>query len=134
MRSTLFAAPAAIVAGLAIACAAAPALAQDTGPAKVGQTSAGPTLTTAEGMTLYTYNRDMVGYSNCNGPCATAWPPLAATADAKAGGAWSVIVRDDGKHQWAYNGKALYTFAKDAKAGDATGDGADNGKWRVAKP
>jgi len=134
MRSNLFAASAAIVTGLVIACAAAPALAQDAGPAKVGQTSAGPTLTTPDGMTLYTYNRDMVGYSNCNGACATAWPPMAAAADAKAVGDWTIIIRDDGKHQWAFKGKALYTFVKDAKAGDATGEGADNGKWHVAKP
>jgi len=132
MRISVLAASAAFA--LAIGAAASPALAQDAGPAKVGQTSAGPTLTTPEGMTLYTYNRDMVGYSNCNGPCAAAWPPLAAPADAKAVGDWTAIIRDDGKHQWAYRGKALYTFAKDAKAGDATGEGADNGKWHVAKP
>ncbi|MBS0411377.1 MAG: hypothetical protein JSR86_15780 [Proteobacteria bacterium] len=132
MRIIEFAASAAIA--LALGAAATPALAQDAGPAKVGQTSAGPTLTTPDGMTLYTYTRDMVGYSNCNGPCATAWPPLAAAADAKAAGDWTVIVRDDGKHQWAFKGKALYTFSKDAKAGDATGEGADNGKWHVAKP
>lgn len=103
-------------------------------PAKVGQTSLGPTLTDQNGLTLYTYTRDMVGYSNCNGDCATAWPPLPAAASATASGDWTIVVRDDGKRQWAYKGHALYTFSKDAKAGDVTGDGADGGKWHAAKP
>jgi predicted lipoprotein with Yx(FWY)xxD motif len=104
------------------------------GPAKVGQTSAGPTLTDPAGMTLYTYSRDMTGYSNCNDACAAAWPPFAAPADAKSAGDWSIVHRDDGKPQWAYKGAALYHDAKDAKPGDAAGEGADGGKWHAAKP
>ena len=42
------------------------------------------------------------------------------------------ITRDDGTKQWAYKGKPLYTFARDTKAGDATGDG--KGPWHSAKP
>jgi predicted lipoprotein with Yx(FWY)xxD motif len=110
------------------------ALAQDAGPAKVGQTSLGPTLTDSRGMTLYTFTRDMTGYSNCNGDCAVAWPPLLAPADAKANGDWSIVVRDDGKRQWAYKGSALYAWSKDAAPGDVIGDGIGNGKWHVAKP
>ena len=110
-----------------------PAAAQTSGPAKIGQTSLGPALTDQSGMTLYTYTRDMVGYSNCNGPCASDWPPLAADTGA-ASGDWTVIVRDDGKKQWAYKGHALYRDSKDAKPGDVAGDGADGGKWRAAKP
>jgi len=110
-----------------------PAIAQPSGPGKVGQSSLGPVLTDQNGMTLYTYSRDMVGYSNCNGDCATAWPPLAADTGA-ASGDWTVIVRDDGKKQWAYKGHAVYRDSKDAKPGDVTGDGADSGKWRTAKP
>lgn len=121
----------AIVLGAACLTSAA---AQANGPAKVGQTSLGAVLTDQNGMTLYTYTRDMVGYSNCNGPCAVDWPPFAADAGASTSGDWSVIVRDDGKKQWAYKGHALYRDSKDAKPGDATGDGADSGKWRAAKP
>jgi predicted lipoprotein with Yx(FWY)xxD motif len=36
--------------------------------------------------------------------------------------------------QWAYKGKPLYTFAKDTKPGDTTGDGFLNGAWHIAKP
>ena len=130
MRPILLAAAAVAIIGLGVG----PALAQDTGPAKVGQTSLGPTLTNSQGMTLYTFNRDMTGYSNCNEQCAVAWPPMLADIDAKVVADWSIIPRDDGKRQWAFKGKAVYTWSKDAKPGDTTGDGADGGKWHVAKP
>jgi predicted lipoprotein with Yx(FWY)xxD motif len=101
---------------------AVPALAQ-MGPAKTADTSKGKALVDAKGMTLYVFDKDAAGKSNCNGPCATNWPPLVATADAKASGDWSIVTRDDGGKQWAYKGKPLYTWSKDAKAGDVTGDG-----------
>ena len=43
------------------------------------------------------------------------------------------LARDDGSKQWAYKGKPLYTWVKDAKPGDRTGDGFNNA-WRVARP
>jgi predicted lipoprotein with Yx(FWY)xxD motif len=87
----------------------------------------------ANGMTLYTFDRDPAGKSVCNGPCATNWPPLAAAAGATASGDWSVVTRDDGSKQWAHKGKPVYFWVKDQKAGDRTGDGF-NGVWRLAKP
>jgi predicted lipoprotein with Yx(FWY)xxD motif len=87
------------------------------------------------GMTLYTFDKDVAdsGKSVCNGPCATNWPPLMAAAGDTATGGYSIIVRDDGKMQWAQKGKPLYYWAKDAKPGDKTGDGF-NKVWQVAKP
>ncbi|AYF89426.1 hypothetical protein SA496_25465 [Pseudomonas sp. JS3066] len=90
-------------------------------------------LVDAKGMTLYTYDKDSDGKSACNGQCAQNWPPLMADASAKAEGEWSVVKRDDGSMQWAYDGKPLYTFVMDKKAGDVTGDGK-MGVWHVAKP
>ncbi len=89
----------------------------------------------AAGMTLYTFDRDAAssGRSVCNGPCAANWPPLSAAADAKGGGDWSVIARDDGSRQWAYKGKPLYAWIKDSKPGDRSGDGVNNA-WRLARP
>ncbi|MCC7041173.1 MAG: hypothetical protein IT516_12770 [Burkholderiales bacterium] len=87
----------------------------------------------AKGMTLYTFAKDSGGKSACNGPCAANWPPLAAAAEAKSHGEWTVITRDDGSRQWAHAGKPLYTWVKDTKPGDMTGDGMLNGAWRVAK-
>ena len=91
-------------------------------------------LVTASGMTLYTFDKDATpGKSVCNGPCATNWPPALVADGAKASGDWTIITRDDGLKQWAYKGKPLYAFAKDTKAGDATGDGFLNGAWHIAK-
>lgn len=87
----------------------------------------------AKGMTLYTFAKDSGGKSACNGPCAANWPPLTAEAGAKSHGEWTVITRDDGSRQWAHAGKPLYTWVKDTKPGDMTGDGMLNGAWRVAK-
>ena len=87
------------------------------------------------GETLDTFDHDATGggKSMCNGPCATSWPPLAAAADVKASGDRGVIKRDDGSRQWAYKGKPLFTWIKDQKPGDTTGDGFNNA-WRIARP
>ena len=90
-------------------------------------------LVDAKGMTLYTYDKDTSGMSACNGQCAQNWPPLMAEAGAKAEGEWSLVKRDDGSMQWAYDSKPLYTFVMDKKPGDVTGDGK-MGVWHVAKP
>lgn len=101
------------------------------GPAKV----ADGVLTNPAGMTLYTFDKDPAGAgkSVCNGPCATNWPPLVAGSGARTMGDYSIVTRDDGAKQWAYKGKPLYTWVKDAKPGDRTGDGVLN-VWHVAKP
>ena len=91
-------------------------------------------LVTHEGMTLYTFDKDAAGSgkSVCTGGCATNWPPLAAPADAKPAGPWTVVTRDDGSKQWAYNGRPVYRWAKDQKAGDKSGDGV-GGVWHIVK-
>jgi predicted lipoprotein with Yx(FWY)xxD motif len=90
-------------------------------------------LTDAKGMTLYTFDNDKTpGQSSCSGNCLRNWPALVAAADAKPMGDWTVISRDDGSKQWAYKGKPLYTFIKDAKAGDNTGDNVGN-VWHTAR-
>jgi predicted lipoprotein with Yx(FWY)xxD motif len=90
-------------------------------------------LTTDEGMTLYVFDKDPSGKSVCNGPCAANWPPLAAQDSDTASGDYTIITREDGKKQWALKGKPLYTWSKDQKPGDKTGDGFKN-IWHVAKP
>jgi len=121
----------ALLAGLLVA--ATGALAQAAAPAKVADTSKGKALVDAKGMTLYTFDRDATGKSNCNGQCAQNWPPLMAAAGAATSGDWSVVTRDDGSKQWAYKGKPLYGWVKDTKPGDVTGDGVNN-VWHIATP
>jgi len=90
-------------------------------------------LTNADGMTLYTFDNDKAGVSNCNGGCAKKWPPLEAETAGLVEDDYSVITRKDGSLQWAYQGMALYTWIKDTKAGQCSGDGL-GGKWHVAQP
>jgi len=85
-------------------------------------------------MSLYTFRQGFGGKSACNSPCATNWPLLKAEASDQASDNYTIITRDDGGKQWAYKGKPLYTFAKDQKAGDITGDGFLNGAWHLAQP
>ncbi len=120
----------ALAAGILVATGA---VAQAAAPAQVADTSKGKALVDAKGMTLYIFDRDAAGKSNCNGQCAQNWPPLMAAANATAPGDWSVITRDDGSKQWAYKGKPLYLWVKDTKPGEVTGDGVNN-VWHVAKP
>jgi len=91
-------------------------------------------LATPSGATVYTFDKDTVGSgkSACNGPCAQLWPPVAAQASDAAGGDWSIVTRDDGSRQWAYKGAPIYTFSKDAKPGDTTGDKFKD-IWHVIK-
>ena len=85
-------------------------------------------------MTLYTFAKDQPGVSNCYDNCAKNWPPLMAAADAKPMGDWTIVMRKDGGRQWAYKGMPLYTWIKDGKPGDATGEGMGQGAWKVAVP
>ncbi len=89
-------------------------------------------MASKEGKTLYTFDKDVAGKSNCNGGCATAWPPFMVANPALSGGDFSIIKRDDGASQWAFKGKPLYFFAGDAKAGDVNGD-KQGGVWHVIR-
>lgn len=86
------------------------------------------------GMTLYTFDKDVAnnGKSNCNGPCAKLWPPLMASPTDQPAGAFSIVARDDGSHQWAYKGMPLYTYQADQKPGDRNGDKFKD-VWHIIK-
>lgn len=102
-------------------------------PVKQGQSALGAVLTDEKGMTLYTFDKDASGMSSCVDACAQNWPPLMAASGAMAEGDYTVIKRADGSMQWAYKGKPLYTWVKDAKPGDVTGEGFKD-IWRAARP
>jgi predicted lipoprotein with Yx(FWY)xxD motif len=116
--------------------AAAPSATGESVVAVANLPGLGEVLTTDGGMTLYTFTPDTAGVSTCTGSCAQAWPPLTTTtaslaAPAGATGTFSLVTRDDGSKQVAYNGEPLYTYVSDSKPGDATGQGV-GGKWFVA--
>jgi predicted lipoprotein with Yx(FWY)xxD motif len=104
-----------------------------TMPAAVKVVKAADTsmLAGANGMTLYTFDKDVDAKSNCNGGCAVAWPPLMAAADAKPVGDYSIVTRDDGTKQWAYKNKALYFYASDKAPMDTVGN---HGTWHIVTP
>jgi len=125
-----------IAAGLvaALTLAAGVALAGDMPAAvKTSDSKLGPVLTNRAGMTLYNFDKDVAGKSNCNGKCAAAWPPLMASDDAKATGEFTIVVRDDGSKQWAHNGLPLYLWVKDKQPGDTTGHRFKD-VWTAATP
>lgn len=122
-----------VVANVAMIALATVAFAQMP-PTKIGDSAKGKVLTNDQGMTLYNFDKNSNGKSACNGPCATNWPPLAAAANAAATGNYTIMVRDDGSKQWAYEKKPLYTWHNDHKPGDIDGDGKLNGAWHIATP
>lgn len=101
-------------------------------PAKIATIDGNKVYTDANGMTLYTFDRDSAGKSSCDGDCAVRWPPFKAEAGAAPEGDWTIVERSDGTMMWAYDGKPLYTYDGDKKAGDVTGDGV-GGVWHLAK-
>ncbi len=91
-------------------------------------------LVDARGMTLYTFDKDVAGSgkSTCNGGCAALWPPAMAAASDQPMGAYTVVVRDDGSRQWAYQGKPVYTYQADQKPGERAGDNFKD-VWHIIK-
>ncbi len=60
---------------------------------------------------FYVWDKDTPGKSNCTGHCVDIWVPVYPTThDPTDIGDFTVITRSDGNKQWAYKGKALYTF------------------------
>ncbi len=124
---TLFAIAAALLAGAALAQAVTPTV-QVRYDAKLGYV-----LTDGAGMTLYLFANDTAGKSACNGACAVAWPPLLADSVSHAPlnlpGTFSLVERDDGSKQVAYDGHPLYLWQGDKKPGDMTGQGVRDVWW-----
>ncbi|MFF4493596.1 SCO0930 family lipoprotein [Streptomyces sp. NPDC001546] len=121
----------------------APAGGAKSGPAgqlKVRETAGtGAALTDGEGFTLYRFDKDTAKppKSACEGDCAAAWPVV--TADGAQAGAGidaamlGSLTRADGTRQLTVGGWPVYRYAKDAKAGDALGEGV-GGTWHVVGP
>jgi predicted lipoprotein with Yx(FWY)xxD motif len=112
---------------------AAPAstAAQETGGATVAvaSSSLGDILVDAEGRTLYAFTKDKGDQSACSGDCATNWPALTGTATAGTGAQAALLstsMQANGASQVTYDGRPLYYFAGDTKAGDTNGQGVGN--------
>ena len=90
-------------------------------------------LTNGKGFTLYWFAPDTSTKSNCNGSCATYWPPVKGPATAGTGvtGKLATITRSDGSVQATYNGHPLYTYVGDKAPGQDKGNGLNlsGGLW-----
>lgn len=93
----------------------------------------GKYLTNSSGMTLYTYNGDTSGVSNCSGSCLASWPAyqVSSSSTSLPAGVGTIKRTDNGEAQYTYNRMPLYTFVGDSQ-GRVTGNGVDN--FRVATP
>ena len=122
---------------IAEATAGAPAATASgaTAALKTGKVGSVTVLTTAKGLTVYTFAADTTpGKSNCYGSCAAYWPPVIGTASAAAGipGTFSTITRTDGTKQVTWNGHPLYTYVGDHGPGSASGNNLNinGGLWK----
>ena len=80
-------------------------------------------LTDAKDLTLYIWDKDAVGVSNCYDQCAVNWPPVLVPASTEVSGDWTLVDRTDSDMKIvAYKGWPLYFWVKDTKPGDTTGD------------
>ncbi len=113
----------------------APSMTPSAGVVMTTKTSSvkGSYLVGANLMTLYVFDKDRAGVSNCTGACAALWPPYTAAIGATLPANVTTIKRADGPMQYAYKGRPLYYYSPDKKVGDVTGDGV-GGVWHLVKP
>lgn len=95
--------------------------------------SKGNFLTDSNGMTLYIFDKDSNGVSNCTGKCVAIWPVFLASSQSNLPANITIIQRSDGLMQYAWKGMPLYYYASDKNPGDINGDGF-GGIWHLVKP
>jgi predicted lipoprotein with Yx(FWY)xxD motif len=83
----------------------------------------GSVFADSRGLTLYSRSTA----SACTGSCLDSWVPLSAPQAASPVGNWTIVTRDDGTRQWAYQRRPVYRSVKDLKPTDTNG-GSD--EWQ----
>jgi predicted lipoprotein with Yx(FWY)xxD motif len=120
-------------AGASSAAASAPASSASANTVLSTTINGTQVLTNSKGLTLYWFVPDTSTKSNCNGSCATYWPPVKGPVTAGSGvtGTLGTITRSDGSTQATYDGHPLYTYVGDTAPGQAKGDGLNlsGGVW-----
>jgi predicted lipoprotein with Yx(FWY)xxD motif len=99
------------------------------------ETSAGPIVVDAQGMTLYAFLNDTEGESTCTGECLANWPAAVvgeqdtSVLDAAL---WSTVENPEAGAMLKLGDWPLYTFAGDAAPGDVNGQGIGEVWFAVA--
>lgn len=86
-------------------------------------------LQSSSNLPLYVYGPAASGKSVCNAACERQWMPLLAPAGEQPLGQWTILMRSDGRRQWAFDRYPVYTYLHD-KPDMPTADGAD-GVWHL---
>jgi predicted lipoprotein with Yx(FWY)xxD motif len=106
---------------------------------KTASTKIGTVLVNSKGFTLYWFARDTPTKSNCNGTCASYWPPVIGTPSASGTSlphGFGTITRSNGQKQATYDGHPLYTYVSDTSPGMTGGNGKNlsGGLWWAMTP
>ena len=89
---------------------------------------------------LYAFTRDRRGKSNCDGRCATAWPPYIVKRPLRAGAGTTRALlgttrRRDGRLQLTYAGRPLYFYVHDGRGQVLCQNVREfGGLWLVVRP
>lgn len=87
-------------------------------------------VVTVAGRTVYTFDLDAPGVSNCYDGCAAIWPPILVQDASALKSPMGSTKRKDGSLQLTFENKPVYLFLNDTRNGDAKGDGL-NKIWHV---
>ena len=104
--------------------------------AAVATSTLGTVVVDGKGMTAYAFDEDVAnsGKSACVAACAAIWPAITTTsATPTVTGITSTVATITGVNggkQITINGMPIYTFSKDAAAGDVKGQGF-KGVWHA---
>ncbi|WP_371502229.1 SCO0930 family lipoprotein [Kitasatospora sp. NBC_00374] len=99
----------------------------------------GSIVTDGQGFTLYRFDKDTAKppASNCNGACATTWPPVLMDGTSAGAGVdpakLGEVTRADGSRQLTVGGWPAYRYSQDTAPGDTKGQGV-GGTWNALAP
>ncbi|MFE3452559.1 hypothetical protein ACFXJ8_26915 [Nonomuraea sp. NPDC059194] len=93
---------------------------------RIASSSIGKILVDDKGMTLYLFEKDKNGKSDCYDECAKEWPPFLTEGEPQAeqgakADLLKTVKRTDGDTQVVYGQWPLYYYHDDKKPGDVTG-------------
>jgi predicted lipoprotein with Yx(FWY)xxD motif len=93
----------------------------------IAEVGTGRMLVKNTGVSVYSWDGDGAGRSNCVGGCLDKWAPVLAPQESRSQGEWSVIERSPGIRQWAFRNRPLYTYIGDSRAHSLLG--SDEPGW-----